>query len=252
LYDVGLSGKSFTGFNNYVEIFHDSAFLKSLRNTFYYVLVIVPTTIVLSFSLAGLMHGIRPRAKSWFRFLIYIPEVSTPVVLAMVWAWMYNTNFGLLNYLTAALGLGRYEWLGSPSTAFMAICIVVISWSIGQPVVLYLASMDGISRELYEAADIDGASVFRKFTHIMLPLISNTSLFVIISTTISVFQIFVVINLLTGGGPIYSTESLVFTIYRTAFKSVEYGKASAQSVILFLIIVAISIVQLRLFRSKND
>jgi len=250
LFKADITSKQFVGLQNFTEIFKDSVFLNSLKNTFVFALIIVPVIVVVSFTIAGLMKDLRPSSKTIFRMIFYLPVVSTPVVLTMVWSWMYNTNIGILNYVVSWFNLGPYEWLGSPATAIIAIAVVVITWSLGQPIILYLASMDGISKELYEAADLDGAGPFRKFFKITLPLITNTTLFVSITTTISTFQIFVVIHLLTSGGPYYSTETLVYTIYRTAFTSLEFGKASAQGTILFLIIMIISLVQLRLIRSK--
>jgi multiple sugar transport system permease protein len=251
-YDASINTSTFVGLQNYVEIFNDDVFLNSVKNTFYFALLIVPIIVVAAFTLAAIMKDLRPKAKSFFRTLFYLPVISTPVVLTMVWAWMYDTNFGIINYFTSLLGFSPFEWLGSPTTAVIAIALVVSTWSLGQPIILYLASMDGIPKELYEAADMDGAGPMRKFFNITLPLVANTSLFVTITTTIAVFQIFVVIYLLTGGGPYYSTETLVFTIYRTAFTSLEFGKASAQGTVLFIIIMIISLIQLKFIKSKTD
>ncbi|MFD0713535.1 carbohydrate ABC transporter permease [Paenibacillus sp. GCM10027626] len=249
-YRAGLAATEFIGFDNYVRIFQEPMFVRSIGNTFLFVIIIVPVIVIASFSLAAFMQSLSPRMKTMFRMFFYLPAVCTPVVLTMVWSWMYNTNTGLLNYVVGLFGIGPVEWLGTPSMAIISICVVVITWSIGEPIILYLASMDSVPKEYYEAAEIDGASPFQRFLHITLPAIANTSLFVILTTTIAVFQIFVVIQLLTGGGPFYSTETLVFTIYRTAFVSVEFGLASAQSVILFLIIMVISLIQLKFFKPK--
>ncbi|MBP1993957.1 carbohydrate ABC transporter permease [Paenibacillus eucommiae] len=250
-YDAGLGESTFIGLDNYIEIFKDSTFLHSLKNTFLYVIVIVPIIVIISFTLAGLMQNLHGRSKAFYRALFYMPVICTPVVLTMVWAWIFNMNNGLLNYIVGLLGIQPVEWLGTPSMAFIAICVIVITWSIGEPLILYLSAMESVPKEYYEAAEIDGASPIQRFFHITLPAIANTSLFVILTTTIAVFQIFVVIRLLTGGGPFNSTESLIFTIYRTAFSSVEFGVASAQSVVLFVIIMVISLVQLKFFKPKT-
>jgi len=168
----------------------------------------------------------------------------------MIWSWIYNTNFGILNYFRGLLGYAPTEILGTQTSAILAVSVVVATWSIGQPVILYLASVDGIPKDYYEAAEIDGASPLRKFVSITLPLVAHTTLFVTITTTIATFQIFAVIHLLTAGGPYYGTETLVYTIYRTAFTSYEFGLASAQGVVLFLIIMIIALVQLRLLKVK--
>lgn len=250
-YRAGLAATEFIGFDNYVRLFQEQMFLRSIKNTFLFVLIIAPVVVVASFTLAAFMQNLHPRMKTTYRMLFYLPAVCTPVVLTMVWSWIYNMNTGLLNYIVGLFGSGPVQWLGSPSLAVLSICAVVITWSIGEPIILYLASMDAVPKEYYEAAEIDGASPLRRFFHITLPAIANTSLFVILTTTIAVFQIFVVIQLLTGGGPFYSTETLVFTIYRTAFVSVEFGLASAQSVVLFVIIMIISLVQLKFFKPKT-
>lgn len=251
LYRANLQTREFVGLRNFQALFGDSVFLNSLKHTFYFALLIVPIIVVISFTVAGLLKDLRPSSKTLFRVIFYLPVVTTPVVVTMVWAWMYNVNFGILNYLLHLAKLGPVEWLGSTSGAFVAIVIVVVTWSVGQPIILYMASMDGISKELYEAADLDGAGPLRKFARITLPLVANTTLFVTVTTTISTFQIFVVIHLLTRGGPYYSTETLVYTIYRTAFTSLEFGAASAQGAVLFVIIMIIALVQLRLIRPKS-
>ncbi|MBO9605808.1 MAG: sugar ABC transporter permease [Paenibacillaceae bacterium] len=250
LFQANMSGETFIGLDNFKSLFADDVVLNSLKHTFYFALIIVPIIVALSFTVAGMMKDLRPSSKALFRIVFYLPVVSTPVVVTMIWAWMYNVNFGILNYLLSLLHLGPVQWLGTTSGAFFSIVIVVVTWSVGQPIILYLASMDGISKDLYEAAELDGAGPLRKFFAITLPLIANTTLFVSVTTTISTFQIFVVIHLLTRGGPYFSTETLVYTIYRTAFTSTEFGAASAQGVVLFVIIMVIALVQLRLIRSK--
>lgn len=252
LFDYGLGGAHFIGLDNFTHLIQNTVFLRSLRNTILFAALIVPVVVIVSLILAGLMQGLNQKAKSWYRMLFYLPDICTAVVLTMVWEWMFNMNFGLMNYLVGLVGLGPFQWLGSPSIAILSICFAVISWSLGRPIILYLASIDGIPKELYEAAEIDGASPLRKFFGITVPMIGNTSLFIVITSTIAVFQLFVVIQILTGGGPFRSTETLVFTIYRTAFVSVEFGLAAAQSVVLFVVILAIALLQLKWFKPKTD
>jgi len=249
-YRAGLAAQQFVGLDNFIRIFQETAFLRSIQNTILFVLIIVPCIVFVAFILSAFMLRLAPRAKSMYRMFYYLPAICTPVVLTMVWSWIYNTNNGLLNYVTSLFGMPVMEWLGSPSMAIACICVTVITWSIGEPVILYLSSMESVPKEYYEAAQIDGARPVRQFIHITLPAIANTSLFVILTTTIAVFQIFVVIQLLTGGGPYFATETLMFTIYRTAFGSVEFGLASAQSVVLFVMIMFISLAQLKFFKPK--
>lgn len=242
----------FIGFKNYVQIFQETLFLKSLVNTFYFVLIIVPATVLISLIFAAIMQGFHQTSRSVFRLIFYLPVVSTPVVLSLVWKWIYNPSFGILNYLLSVLGLPGMDVFSTQGTAIVALSSVIITWMVGQPIILYMSAIDGVSKEVLEAAHIDGAGPFRSFFQITLPLISHTTLLIVITTTISIFQIFTVIFLMTSGGPYHGTESLVFTIYRTAFIDLEFGKASAQSVVLFFIIIVFALVQFKLLRSKLD
>jgi len=251
-FDADIYSRKFVGFGNYAEIFKSSLFLQSFANTFYYILLIVPATVVISLLFAALMQGLNKSAKSLYRLIFYLPVVSTPVVLSLVWSWMYNPSIGIVNYLASLIGLENVNVLETQFSALLALSVIVITWMIGQPIILYLSAMDGVSKELYEAADIDGANPVQQFITITLPMISYTTLLIVITSTISVFQIFVVIHLITNGGPFHGTESLVYTIYQTAFISLDFGTASAQSVVLFLIILMIAFVQFKLLKTKLD
>jgi ABC-type sugar transport system permease subunit len=252
LFEADIYTSSFVGLDNYRSLFGEEMFRKAFVNTFYFVLIIVPCVVVISLVIAAFMQGFHKHAKSFFRLVFYLPVVSTPVVLSLVWSWMYNPSFGIIKYFSEELGFGPVDVFSGQLSAILALSGVVITWMVGQPIILYLAGMEGVSRDLYEAAEIDAAGPLRAFFSITLPMISHTTVLIVITSTISVFQIFVVIHLLTGGGPYHGTESLVYTIYRTAFVSLEFGKASAQSVILFFIILIISLLQFRLMKSKTD
>ncbi|WP_248927820.1 carbohydrate ABC transporter permease [Paenibacillus hamazuiensis] len=251
-FEADIYKSSFVGFSNYSKLFGEELFRKSFANTFYFVLIIVPCVVILSLVVAAFMQGFHKHAKSFFRLVFYLPVVSTPVVLSLVWGWMYNPSFGIVKYFGELLGFGAVDVFSTQLSAILALSGIVITWMVGQPIILYLSGMDGVSKELYEAADIDGAGPVKQFFSITLPMIAHTTLLIVVTSTISVFQIFVVIHLLTSGGPFHGTESLVYTIYRTAFVSLEFGKASAQSVILFFIILVISLLQFRMLRSKLD
>lgn len=251
-FEADIYSSAFVGLENYRSLFGEELFRKAFVNTFYFVLIIVPCVIVISLVFAALMQGFHKLGKSFFRLVFYLPVVSTPVVLSLVWGWMYNPSFGIIKYFSEKLGFGAVDVFSGQLSAILALSGVVLTWMVGQPIILYLSAMDGVSKELYEAAEIDGAGPLRSFFSITLPMISHTTVLIVITSTISVFQIFVVIHLLTGGGPYHGTESLVYTIYRTAFVSLEFGKASAQSVILFFIILVISLLQFRLMKSKSD
>ncbi len=249
LFHANLDTFDFVGVRNYAGLLHDKVFNVSLFNTFFYVLLIVPMVVVMALVIAALMQGLHEKGKSLFRLVYYLPVVSTPVVVAMVWNWMYQPSFGIINYLLHFVGLGPYTFFSDQTTGVICLSFIVITWMVGQPVILYLASMDAIPGDLFSAAQIDGANRIQMFFKITVPLIVHTTLLIVITSTIGAFQVFVVILLITGGGPFHGTESLVFTIYQTAFVSFDYGKACAQSVVLFLIILAIALIQFRLLRT---
>ncbi|MEK3917948.1 sugar ABC transporter permease [Paenibacillus sp. FSL H7-0331] len=252
LFEADIYLKTFVGFNNYISLFHEERFVKSFVNTFYFVIIIVPITVGISLIFAAMMQGFHKHAKSFFRLVFYLPVVSTPVVLSLVWAWIYNPSFGIFNYFLREFGFQPIDVFSNQLTAILALAAVVITWMIGQPIILYLSSMDGISKDLFESAEMDGANSIQTFIKITLPLIANTTILIVITSTISVFQIFTVVYLLTKGGPFHGTESLVYTIYQTAFIDLEFGKASAQSVVLFFIIMLIAVLQFRILRSKGE
>ncbi|MDF2959527.1 MAG: transporter permease [Paenibacillus sp.] len=250
--EADIYGSAFVGLNNYVSLMKDEAFWRSFMNTFYYVLIIVPSAVAVALTLAALMQDLHTKSKALFRLVFYLPVVSTPVVLTLVWSWMYNPSFGIFKYMAEMTGFSMGDVFATRLSAILALSVVVITWMIGKPLILYLSAMDGVSKELYEAVEIDGAGPVRAFFKITLPMIMHTTLLIVVTSTINVFQIFVVIHLMTGGGPFHSTESLVYTIYKTAFVGMQYGMASAQSVILFFIVLIITLVQFRLMKSKLD
>lgn len=251
LFEADMFSKVFVGIQNYTKLIHDQLFMQSFLNTFYYVLIIVPAVVLISLVIAAMMQGFNKVSQSMFRLVFYLPVVSTPVVLSLVWLWMYNPSFGIVTYFSSLLEAGPLDVFGSKTSAIFALSAVVVTWMVGQPIILYLSSMDGISKDLFEAAEMDGANWFQTFIKITLPMISHTTLLIVITSTINVFQIFVVIHLLTSGGPYHATESLVYTIYRTAFVSSEFGMASAQSIVLLFIISIIAVIQFKVLRTKD-
>src|SRR5690606_22720563 len=168
--------------------------------------------------------------------------------LAIVWSWIFDPTFGLLNYLLSLVGLGPVAWLSDPTWALPALALVVVSWVVGTAVILYSAGLDGIPGELLEAAAIDGTSPWQRFRYVTLPLLKPTTLYVLVTQTIGAFQTFIVVQLLTRGGPAYRTYTLVYDIYVTAFQFFDFGYAAAQGVILLLLAGAVAILQIRFMR----
>lgn len=251
-YDVKLSGKTWVGLGNFEKLYNDAAFWKSLTNTVLIVLGVVPAGLVLSLGIAVLVFPLSRRLQTFYRMAFYLPVVASGVVLSMVWIWILHPTYGLLNYLIGLFGIEPVAWLGTPGKALMSIITVVVTFIIGQPIILFLAALGGIPSDLYESAMIDGANAWKRFIRITLPLLKPTTLFVVVTKTIAVFQVFVVILLLTGGGPANSTQTIVFRIYQTAFDFFNFGYASALGVVLLAIVCFITWINFRLLGRDTE
>lgn len=252
LFDYGLGRKDWIGLGNYKSLFHDDVFIRSLKNTFGFVLGIVPTVIVFSLFVASLVIHKSKWSASFFRASFYLPIVTSQVILSITWLWIYNPTNGVANYLLSWAGMEPVLWLSDSKIALFSLILVVITMTVGQPIILYLAALGGIPSSYYEAAELDGASAWRKFWSVSLPLIKPTTLYVVVTSTVGAFQTFAVVQLLTGGGPNYSTSTIMYLLYNTAFMFGDLGLASAMGVILAAIISVISVVQFRLFKSEVE
>jgi len=244
----GTRNYTFVGLSHFVRLVSDERFRNSLENTFFFVLLVVPIALALSIVISALIHSLPRWSHSLFRFAFYLPVVAGGVCLGMVWVWIYDPALGLLNYVLQKVGIGDLvhpiEWLGLQRIAVPSMALVVLTWILGQPIVIFLAALGGIPEELYEAARIDGASGIRQFWHITLPLLRPATLFVAITQTIGVFQVFVVVFLLAQNSAM--NWSLVYYMYRSAFyPPYRFGYAAAQGVVLVAIIAVIAIVQYR-------
>ena len=248
-YEYSLTTIEFIGIKNYVDLFNDDVFIKSLLNTLKYVLVIVPADILISLVISVLIYNRSLKVVSFVRAAFYLPAIIPSVCLAMVWKWLYNPTFGLFNTLTTNLGLPRIDYLGDARYAIFFVMLVVITWSVGQPIILYIAALGSIPVALHEAADIDGAGGIQKFVRITMPLLKPTTLYNVIILTIGVMQVVEVIILMTSGGPYYNTSSLLFLIYDNAFKLAKFGYAAAIGNIMFIIIFILSIIQYKYLSS---
>jgi multiple sugar transport system permease protein len=245
----------FVGGENWARLVQDPVFWKAFGNTCFFVGGVVPAMVVLSLLLAVLIN--RPlRGINVFRSLYFTPVVTSTVAVALVWTWFYDGSYGVLNYsIEWVFGLfGKrapepIAWLNNPTTALPAIMVMSVWKGMGYYMVIFLASLQGVPRHLYEAAEIDGAGTVKKFLHVTLPMISPVTLFVIIIATISSFQVFDQIFIMArGGGPANSTISLVYYLYLNAFDYLDMGYACAIGTSLFLIIMAVTAIQLYLER----
>ncbi|WP_202079259.1 carbohydrate ABC transporter permease [Caldalkalibacillus salinus] len=249
--EFGVFETTWVGFKNYVDVFESPLFRTSLWNTFLYTVVTVPAFVITALIIATMIHPLGKLSQSFFRSAFYLPTVTSMVIIAMVWRWMYNYRFGLFNYVLGWFGIESIDWLNQTATALPALMIMSILIPPGAGIIIYLAAMNNISPTLYEAAKIDGASPFQRWWRITVPLIKPTTLYLVILSTIGSFQVFTQIIMMTGGGPGNATETIVHVIYKTAFRDFNFGLASAQSVILFFIIMIFAIFQYRWFRTEN-
>ncbi len=209
--------------------------------------------------LASLIHPLPPVFRTFFRAAYYLPAVTSAVFIALVWKWLLNANpWGLFNYLLGLVGVGPLRFLSDPSSflgSSVALWSVILSSVLTVPavgVVLYSAALAAIPRELYEAAESEGAGPWAKFRYVTVPLLKPITLYVAIIYTIAAFEVFERVYVMTGGGPGYTTHTIVYSIWRTGFKFGEYGAASAQAFLLFLVIATVSIVQFRALRTDVE
>lgn len=236
---------SFAGIANYQRLLRDPTFSKALINTLYYVGVMVPVSTVLSLALALLMNQ-KLRAITWYRTAYFLPVVSSTVAVALVWSWIYSKDFGLLNFVLRSLGMNPVAWLSSTKWAMPAVIIMGVWGTLGEGMIIFLAGLQSISQSYYEAAEVDGASGWQKLWKITVPLITPSLFFYFIITMINAFQTFEQIYIMTRGGPVNSTTTIVYYIYRNAFRNFKMGYASAQAIVLFAIIMVLTLIYWRL------
>ena len=242
----------FIGFQNYKTLFQDEVFWVALRNTMIIVLVSVPVTCAFSLWVASVISRMHVAATSLFRCIFYLPVVTGSVAVTMVWKWMYNNYYGIINYLGTQTGLldENINWLGDPKYALGCIILILLTTSVGQPIVLYVSALDNVDKGMIEAAEVDGASRMQAFWKIKWPQMMPTTLYILVITTINSFQCFALIQLLTLGGPNNSTMTIMYYIYYNAFKLYKYGYGNAMGVILAIIIAILSAVQFKLGEEK--
>jgi multiple sugar transport system permease protein len=231
------------GLANYTALIHDPLFWNGVEMTIYYTLVSVPVSITLSLLLAVAVNsGLRER--NLYRIAYCMPSVSMPVALALVWKWIYDPQFGLLDSVLSTLGLPQPPWLDDPAWAMPALIIMAVWGSLGYNMIVFLAGLQGISQELYEAASIDGAGTMARFWRITVPLISPATFFVLIISMINSFQVFDQVYIMTQGGPGDATRVLGMLIYENAFQYFKMGYATAIAWALFALILVVTLLQI--------
>ncbi|MBS5146051.1 MAG: sugar ABC transporter permease [Butyricicoccus pullicaecorum] len=245
--DYNLAGvQGFSGFENYVRMFQDKTFLQSLWNTIVIVLVSVPAVTAFSLWVGSAIYPMHAAWRSFYRCVFYLPVVTGTVAVTVVWKWMFNPYNGLINQITNNIG---FDWLGNEKTAIWCIILILFTTSIGQPIVLYVAALGNVDKSLIEAAQVDGATNLQVFWKIKWPEIMPTTLYVLVITTINSFQCFALIQLLTRGGPLGSTSTLMYYIFDMAYNFQDFGYANAMGVILAIIIAVFSAIQFKVTKS---
>jgi putative chitobiose transport system permease protein len=241
----------FIGLENYKGLFSDALFWKVLGQTLLYLVIVVPALVILPIFLAILVNQ-QVKGIGFFRSAYYVPVVTSMVVVGIAWKWVYADK-GILNYILESLGLisEPVNWLTSTTTSIFAVMVVTIWKGLGYYMVIYLAGLQSISDDLYEAADIDGASKWKQIWHITIPLLMPSIMIVTIMSSISAMKVFEEIYVMTGGGPLNSSKTLVFYIYEEAFDKLQMGYASAAGVVLFIITLIFSVINIK-FMSKKE
>lgn len=239
----------FIGLGNYIRLFQDDIFIKSFLNTLTFVVGSVPIVVLFSLFVASQTYEKNVVIRSFFRFVFFLPVVTGSVAVTVVWRWMYEQKgFGVLNYLLKTLGIIKENiaWLGDSKYALGAIMVILLTTSVGQPIILYIASMGNIDKSLMEAARVDGATELQVFWKIKWPALLPTTLYIIVITTINSFQIFALIQLLTNGGPNYATTTIMYYLYSEAFTGANnFGYANTMGVFLAVMIGLISYLQFK-------
>jgi multiple sugar transport system permease protein len=245
---ASLANVRFVWFRNYLDLLDNPVFWTAVRNTFYFALVGGPLTVAASLAAALLINAKLVRGKTFFRTIFFVPFVTTLVAVAIVWRYLYNPQYGLFNYGLGFFGIGPIDWLGDPRWAMPSIILLAVWKNFGYNMLIFIAGLQNIPAELYEAAELDGAGALRRFRHVTLPMLAPTFLFVGVITMIGYFQLFAEPYVMTAGGPLRATTSLVLLMYEEGFRWWRMGVAASVAFILFLIILAWTLLQFRMQR----
>ena len=249
IYAVGDRGNArFVGLRNYLALFSNQLFWTAVKNTFYFALVGGPLTVAASLGAALLINARVVKYKALFRTIYFISFVTTLVAVAIVWRYLYHPQYGFLNYILGWVGIGPISWLSDPQWAMPAIILMAVWKNFGYNMLIFIAGLQNIPVELYEAAYLDGAGPLRRFWSVTLPMLAPTFLFVGVITMIGYFQLFAEPYVMTNGGPLRATTSLVLLMYEEGFRWWRMGVAASVAFVLFIIILIWTLLQFRLQR----
>lgn len=240
----GLGKPKFIGIKNYAYIFNDPIFINTLLNTVKFTLFVVPALMVLALTFALVLNK-KIFLRGFIRTVIYIPAIISMVAVGMIFTWLFNSQIGLINYVLSVFGVKQIDWISDPRFAMIMVVVGTLWSRVGYNMVIYIAGLQGISAEYYEAATVDGASAIQKFFYITLPLLKSTHIFIFVTSVIYSFRSFDLIYVMTKGGPLHSTETMVVYIYNTAFQENQYGRANAAGVVLFSILFIFTLLRLK-------
>lgn len=240
---------AFVGLDNYKDLFTTGHFFTNLKVTVLFVLLTVPTTIIWSLFLAAITHN-KLKGMKIFQFVFSLPIVISVGTASMIWVLLFHPTAGMLNYFIGLAGISPITWLADPNWAIISISLMTVWMNMGFVYIVLLSGMQGVPDDLYESAKIDGSGPVRTFVQIVLPLLSPTIFFVLIVSVISAFQAFGQIHILTKGGPMNSTNVVVYSIYQDAFINFRFGIGSAQALVLFVIIMALTVFQFKVLEKK--
>lgn len=250
--DMGILGSPWIGLRNFLEVFQDRDFKISLINTSIFTFIFVPVNLFLSFFFACLIFPLNRRVQSIFKTAFYLPGIISAVVIAVVWKWMFNIENGLINLLLTQVGLDPINWFGSRWSALGTVIISQIPYAPGVGIILYLAAMSRIPKDIIEASVIDGANATQSLMKVVFPLLKPTTLYIMIINTIESFKIFTPIYVMTEGRPANQSTVMVYEIFKQAFANNEYGMASAEALILLLIVIFFAMIQYKSLQSEVE
>ena len=246
------SNVDFVGIDNYTKLFNDPDFWQSIGNTGIFALFGVPAIVLISLAVALLLNSSQHPFFKALRAFYFIPAITAIVAIALVWGYLYNTQFGLLNHLLSLVGIPQVQWLSDPALAKFSVALVAVWRGTGLNIIIFLAALQGVPKEYLEAASLDGAGAARTTFSITIPLLRFAIFFVSITTTIAWLQFFDEPFVLTDGGPLGATTSASIFLYKEGFRLNQFGYASAGSIVLFAIIAVITLIQLRVRRADDE
>lgn len=247
-----LGAVKFIGLSNFINLFHDSLFLQAVGNTLFYVVIGVPAVIALSLAIAIMINFGQNRFFKLMRLVFYTPSITNTVAVAVVWTFMYNPSTGLINNILNQIGLGSVGWLTDQNVAKIALIILAVWKAIGLNMLIFLAALQGIPKDFYEAAELDGASWWQQTIHITIPSLKFSIFFVSVTTLIGWFQFFDEPFVMTKGGPLGSTNSVALFVYQNGFQQSNFGYAASASFVMFAAIILATLIQFKLQNKQQN